>query len=472
MFRKLSARLWLTYALLIGIVLCVVSVGLLAYIIRIPTPARQLFNQLQLIATFLQKAERLAESPSFEQMQQAASRTDENFGVRVLILDQNRLVIIDSQKNEAAPLPERFDRPRILANNTIPTQFVDVNRRTWLYVKKELENGFILVVAAPRPKVTLRTLLRDEIFNPFLQAGLLALLVSLIFATSISRWIAQPLERISNTAKKGIKEPFDLKDTNSPIEIQELTEALNEMNSKVVSSQQSQRDFVANVSHDLKTPLTSIQGFAQAILDGTVKLPDQVHDAAQIIYNETERMNRMVVDLLELARLESGLAEMKHESVDLLAIIKDQISHLSPQLQAKEIELIQELSLLKPIIGDGDRLARVFSNILDNAVKFSPSKSQIRIRASMKDNEIIISIQDNGPGIPPQDIGYIFDRFYQVDKTRSSAQRGTGLGLAICKEIVHAHGGSISVYNNNTTSNRLNNQPGCTFEIKLPAARL
>ena len=136
MFRRLSVRLWLTYTMLTGIVLCLVSSGVMLYIVRLPTPARQLFNQLQLIATFLYKAESLAARPSFEQMQQAASRVDENFGVRVLILDQNGLVIIDTRKNEAASLPARFDRPRLFAtNNNLPTQFIDANKQTWLYVK-------------------------------------------------------------------------------------------------------------------------------------------------------------------------------------------------------------------------------------------------------------------------------------------------------------------------------------------------
>jgi signal transduction histidine kinase len=244
--------------------------------------------------------------------------------------------------------------------------------------------------------------------------------------------------------------------------VQDLTRAFNSMIARVESSQKSQRDFVANVSHELKTPLTSIQGFAQALLDETADTPAARQQAAQIIYNEAGRMHRMALDLLDLARLEAGTADLKMSAVDVRALLQNIVDKFTPQAQKANISLQLNVAAHLPVlIGDGDRLAQVFTNLLDNALKFTPANGVVSLSAVQAGAEMEISITDSGSGVASDALPHLFDRFYQVDTSRAGGEsHGAGLGLAIVKEIVEAHNGRISV--------RSQVGHGTTFVILLP----
>ena len=474
MINRLSTRLWLTYILLSVVILCVISTGLLLFLIRSPAAARQLNTQLQIAANLFQAGIRISSQTNPEKYAQAVTRADENYGFRFIILNSAWQIVADSKQGLVAELPARINRTRLSLEQTdIPRGFVDADKQSWLYAVRKLPNDFFLIVAAPRPTLTLRAFFRDEFLTPFIQAGIVAGIISLILATSISQWIAKPLEKMASMSTNSALGSLDLNEMTGPTEVQELARALNDMNKKVRLSHQSQRDFVANVSHDLKTPLTSIQGFTQAILDGTIQNPDQLRSAAQVIYAESDRMHRMIVDLLELARLDSGIAVLELAPLDLIKLLGDVIERFTPQLIAKNIELIEGFQPLPLISADRDRLFRVFSNLLDNAIKFTPASGKVQIIAYAQEQEAVISVHDNGPGITETDLGRIFDRFYQTDKTRSGAQRGVGLGLSITKEIISAHGGEISVQN--SSSIQLPSDPtrphGSIFTVKLPFSR-
>jgi signal transduction histidine kinase len=251
-----------------------------------------------------------------------------------------------------------------------------------------------------------------------------------------------------------------------PHEVQDLTRAFNSMIERVHSSQQSQRDFVANVSHELKTPLTSIQGFAQAILDDTADTPEARKQAAQIIYNESARMHRMALDLLDLARLEAGTADLKMSTVDVGVLLRSIVEKFSPQATKAGVDLRLDISDNLPVlVADGDRLAQVFTNLVDNALKFTPVHGQVTLSAKKAGAELELSVADSGVGVESEALSRLFDRFYQVDASRSRAGgegHGAGLGLAIVKEIVQAHGGKIGV--------RSQVGHGTTFTIQLPLA--
>lgn len=236
----------------------------------------------------------------------------------------------------------------------------------------------------------------------------------------------------------------------------------NDMIDRTQASQRSQREFVANVSHELKTPLTSVQGFAQALLDGTAELQDARLQAAQIIYDEAGRMHRMVLDLLDLARLNSRTADLKIESVSLPALLNAVVGKFQPQSQQAGVSVRVNAAEGTPSVpGDGDRLAQVFTNLVDNALKFTPAGGQVLLSISSKENEVIVEVSDSGRGIPEAVLPHIFDRFYQADPARGGGEKhGAGLGLAIVKEIIQAHGGRINV--------RSRMGQGSTFEIALP----
>jgi two-component system sensor histidine kinase ResE len=247
-----------------------------------------------------------------------------------------------------------------------------------------------------------------------------------------------------------------------PHEVQDLTRAFNAMVTRMQSSQNSQRDFVANVSHELKTPLTSIQGFAQAMLDGTADTPEARKQAAEVIYNESARMHRMVLDLLDLARLDAGTADLKMSPLNMPALLNAITEKFSPMANKAGVTIsVNAPANLPVLLADGDRLAQVFTNLVDNALKFTSAGGTIKVQAEMAQGEMQVSVSDTGRGIPASDLPHVFDRFYQVDISRSRGKKhGAGLGLAIVLEIVQAHGGRISV--------RSQEGQGTNFVVNLP----
>jgi signal transduction histidine kinase len=248
--------------------------------------------------------------------------------------------------------------------------------------------------------------------------------------------------------------------------VRTLARAFNAMVGRVRTSRAAQRDFVANVSHELKTPLTSIQGFAQALLDGTVDGPEQQRQAVQVIYDEAGRMHRMALDLLELARLDAGTAEFKQAPVDVPALLRGICDKFEPMAMASGVALHLVLpgTALPALMGDGDRLAQVFSNLLDNALKFTPRDGNVTIRCMQDRGELQVSVTDTGRGISASALPHIFERFYQVDPSRAGGSaHGAGLGLTIAQEVVAAHGGRISV--------RSAEGRGTGFVVHLPLPR-
>jgi signal transduction histidine kinase len=213
---------------------------------------------------------------------------------------------------------------------------------------------------------------------------------------------------------------------SGPDEVRALGEALNSMAVQVQSNQQAQRDFLANVSHELKTPLTSIQGFAQALLDGAVTTPEGVQRSANIIYTEADRLRRMVEGLLDLVRLNPSLRQLNRTALDLRGMLSAQVEKFSLRAQAQHVVLHADLPPTLPaVVGDADRLAQVFGNLLDNALKHTSAGGRVSVSAAAVPDGVEIAVTDTGSGIPASDLGRIFERFYQVDKARA---RGPGSG--------------------------------------------
>jgi two-component system OmpR family sensor kinase len=466
MFTSLRSRLWFTYALLSGIILCVVGTGLLLYLLRNPPSTARTYQRLEIIATAVTQRPKLLGSGTLRNATTALEQIGNAFDVRLAILDSDGAVLVDTSGDNELPIPKLVSLA--VKNGTIgkreQLRFLDAKGQVWLYVHRRIEDNQVLIVAALRPKVPLRQILREELIPPLLQAGLGAVVLALLLATWMSSWVTSPLQRMTKSTQAlaaGKHEPITVE---GPGEVQELARSFNEMSTRVQAAQQSQRDFVANVSHDLKTPLTSIQGFAQAILDGTASTPDDLAKAAGVIYSEADRMHRMVLDLLELARLDAGIADFKRQPVDIAALLRGLVEKLSPQARQAQVNLRAEIGPLSPLTGDEDRLVQAFANLIDNALKFTPANGEVVIRAGQAAGQIEVSVSDTGHGIPGEDIPRIFDRFYQTDKSRSRERRGSGLGLSIASEIIRAHRGTITVHS----------LPGkgSTFIITLPVNRL
>jgi len=210
------------------------------------------------------------------------------------------------------------------------------------------------------------------------------------------------------------------------------------------------KDFVANVSHEIRTPLSMLQGYSEALVDNIAASPEEQREMAQVIYDESLRMGRLVNDLLDLARMEAGHLAMKHERVDVGALVRR--VHRKFLVYAKErgIRLGYELPETELVLlaADEDRLEQVLTNLLDNALRHTPEGAAIALQAEPALSRglpgVKLTVRDEGQGIPAEDIPYIFERFYKADKARTrGTSTGTGLGLAIVKNIVESHHGTI-----------------------------
>ncbi|GAA4867225.1 cell wall metabolism sensor histidine kinase WalK [Paenibacillus vulneris] len=209
--------------------------------------------------------------------------------------------------------------------------------------------------------------------------------------------------------------------------------------------EESRREFVANVSHELRTPLTTIKSYLEALEDGALEEPKLAGKFVSVTRNETERMIRLVTDLLQLSRLDSKQAIISREITDVAEMLEEVVDRFSFQLEHRGIEIEMDV---EPSVGeimlDRDRIDQVLDNLVSNAIKYTPDGGHISIRAHRPDPKLLeINVQDNGIGIPKKDLNRIFERFYRVDKARSRSMGGTGLGLSIAREIVRAHGGTI-----------------------------
>ena len=290
------------------------------------------------------------------------------------------------------------------------------------------------------------------------------LLLAVVLSLVIARSIARPLSRMTRASEEMARGHYQQRiEVKGSDEVGRLAAAFNGMAEQVGHSDQMMRDLLANVAHELKTPLTSIQGFSQALTEGAVHTPEEYAQAARIINVEAERMRRLVEDLLYLSQIESGQVRMEHEPVDMGMLLRDSLERVERRSLDGGKALVLDLQQgLPPVIGDERRLEQVVSNLLDNALRYTPRGGEVRLRASCVANRIEIAVHNTGSYIPPEQLSRIFERFYRVERARSG--RNGGLGLAIASEVVAAHGGRIEANSSPAT--------GTEFCVRLPAAPL
>jgi signal transduction histidine kinase len=379
---------------------------------------------------------------------------------RILLLNEQGRVLVDTAGvlGDFQPLGQIQTQPDGRERGI----FDAPNGSKWLFVAADLKAGATagraarIVVAARQTRIPLWSLVTESLILPQLAlAGLAGLVLSLLLAVIIARSVAQPLQRMAHAAQAVARGDYSQPlAASGPDEVKELAASFNDMARQVQAGQEIQRDFVANVSHELKTPLTSIQGFAQAILDGTATDAPAVRHAASVIHDEAERMRRLAEDLLVLARLQSGQMTLRREPVNVKEVLRACANRFALRAERAGVQLEVQTPDLPPIHGDGDRLGQVFSNLIDNALVHTPPEGRVTVRAftgavvgstsAKADNMLMVEVSDTGSGIPAEDLPRIFERFYQVDKSRARAGSGAGLGLAISREIVQAHGGTIT----------------------------
>ncbi len=453
MFGSLRSRLLASYVLLTLVVLAIVMLAALVFLLRFPSPTRQVLTKL---TQAVEVADRLP-GIRLDDNLALVRAADAAFDLRFIVVDRSGAILADSRP--AGGLPTRLRRGVAALNVARSGTFLDSAGTRWLFVVRPLGADRGLAAAEVQPAAGIGVILADEVLPLFFQAGLVALGLSIVLAWLISRWVSAPLQDLVRGTRKVAEGEFEYPIARAgPQELRELQDSFSEMGRRVQTSLKSQRDLVANVSHELRTPLTSIAGYAQAVLDGAAATPEAVRQAAGIIHQEAQRMRRLVEGLLDLARLEAGLATMARTRLDLGPLLAAAAMRFTPRAQEAGVRLTVAAPGAVPVLGDADRLAQVLDNLLDNALRHTATGGEVRLEASAQGAWAVLRVQDGGPGIPAEALPRIFERFFRAESSRE----GAGLGLAICKEIIEAHRGTIGAENAEAG--------GAIFTARLPLA--
>lgn len=305
----------------------------------------------------------------------------------------------------------------------------------------------LVIAAIPSASTTglMHTIMRSYLF-----IVAITLVLTLIISWFLSDMLTRPLKGLVSAAKKFARGEFDVRvsENNNCDEIDELAASFNNMATSLQQQEELSRGFVANVSHELKTPMTSIRGFVDGMLDGTIP-PEKHSQYLHIISEEVGRLSRLVVRMLDAAKIQAGELIITPAPFDLTEMAARVLISFENQINKKKIEMDVELQDSLIVNGDSDHIYRVIYNLVDNAVKFVEDGGTLTIRAEAEGTMSMFSIRNTGSEIPPEDLPHVFDRFYKVDRSRSRDRTGAGLGLYIVRSIVNLHGGDISVRSSN-----------------------
>lgn len=307
-------------------------------------------------------------------------------------------------------------------------------------VGKEFIAGFVFVASSASAISDFRT----DVSRMVIVAVIIAAIISFNVVYMLTYKQVQPLRQMVKAARKFSDGDFTMRiDFKSENEVGQLASALNEMGAKLAESETINRSFIANISHELKTPMTNISGYVNGLLDGTIPY-EQQDKYLRIISDETKRLARLVRSMLDLSRIDSGAMKLKKQKFNLSEVIFRALLSFEHRIDEKHID-IQGLDELDTVTvnGDADLIHQVLYNLFDNAVKFTNEGGYIRVSVTVQNKVATVSICNSGIGVSTEELSHIFERFYKTDKSRSYDRQGVGLGLYIVKTIVTLHGGRI-----------------------------
>ena len=327
----------------------------------------------------------------------------------------------------------------------------------WTYSDGRVVGAVLLHIPNDQLEVSLLTVLPQAA----LPIGV-SMLLGVLLAFYIARSQTQPIKEIDSAVREFTKGDLSRRvELHCGGELERLGSSINRMAGELSSLEESRRSFVANVSHELRSPMTSIKGYVQAMLDGTIGNEERPR-YLRVVLDETNRLSDLVRDLLDLSRLESGKFPMEIAPFDANEMMLRILIRFEQRIDEKHIDV--DVAFADDpcyALGDVNRINQVVSNFIDNAIKFMNGEdSRLTLRTLREDRRIRFRVQDNGPGINPVDQPHVLERFYKADKAHTAGM-GTGLGLSICKSILQQHNSAIE----------MRSKPGETiFEFTLPAA--
>ena len=310
------------------------------------------------------------------------------------------------------------------------------------YINGGNSDSILCIIAPLYPdQVTLRILR-----NLLIYISVIVLLVSFLLAIALSVRLASPIQALTHSATELSKGNYDVRfDGAGFTETKELARALNKASYEMEKTDFYQREIIANVSHDLKTPLTMIRSYAEKIIDITGDNPEKRNSDLNVIISETERLNRLVTDMLSVSNLQSNNVEMHMETFDLVAAAESVYESFLVLASSEGFEI--NFHPCKPayVVGDRSRIMQVMTNFVSNAVKYSGDNKFVDIRLSKSSKKVIFHCIDHGMGIPADEIGHVWDKYYRTSANHGRGIEGTGLGLAIVKGILNLHNAKYGV---------------------------
>jgi two-component system OmpR family sensor kinase len=324
--------------------------------------------------------------------------------------------------------------------------------------------GYLRVVRAPEPRSgpPPQQFLLGLLSRSLLLVAAIGGALGILFGVLASRSLTAPLSRLAEAAQAiGARDLSRRVEVGGSDEVREVAQAFNEMAAALEGAETLRRNLLADVAHELRTPLSVLQGNLRAILDDVYAL-----DKGEVarLYDETRLLSRLVNDLHALAQAEAGHLTLNRQPMQLAELVRSTAAAFGAAADAKGVTLNWQIPAdLPPVMADPARLTQVLHNLLDNALRHTPAGGSIALRAGCDDGDVWLAVQDSGEGIAAEDLPHVFDRFYRADPARSRATGGAGLGLAIVQAIVEAHGGRVSAASQGVAGQ------GSTFTLRLPA---
>ena len=369
------------------------------------------------------------------------------YGRRIILTDTNGVVVADSQGELIGEqyIPEYSSRCLLVSmrEGIVGT----------LYISPEISTGL---------DSTSLQVLSNTIGRFLLWGGLVAIASALLITFFLSRRILAPIKALTQTTRRLGKGDFSQRvQVRDKGEVGELAQAFNSMASDLERAEQLRRNMVADVAHELRTPLSNLKGHLEAVRDGIME-PDT--DTIRSLEEEATLLSRLVDDLQELSLAEEGELKLDVKPNDITRIITQVVGTMQAQAKAKDLSLAVDLpDKLPPVNVDSHRINQVLRNLLGNALTHSAGGGVVTVTARQRDNYVEVAVSDTGEGIPPEELPNIFERFYRVDKSRTRATGGSGLGLTIAKRLVEVHGGRI----------KADSKPGkgSSFSFTIPVAQ-
>ena len=296
-----------------------------------------------------------------------------------------------------------------------------------------------------------------QLVTVFILVAVIALFIALIFSNVLTKPITTLTRSIQKMGKGDLSVRVQVKGSG---ELRELARSYNAMAEQLESLDKSRNQFVSNASHELKTPLATMKILLENLLYDP-EMPQEIRtEFMNDLNHEIDRLTAIVTDLLTLTRMDGKKLELHPESLDLSELAAESVRLLQPTAAKRHQALLTRIQPGVMIRGDRSKLGQVIYNLTENALKYTADNGRIAVTLMQKNKSAVLSVQDNGVGIPPEDLPHIFDRFYRVDKARSRETGGTGLGLSIVRQLVELHGGRVTV------DSEFGH--GSTFTVELP----